>query len=574
MVLASTQSFSLFNHGGTNKGSWELGAYAVGVPHPAFSYGYNNLAITRPADPSDWPLSEDSNGLFYYIDSQHPSATDTANTYGYPNQPRATIPEGSFSAGTVMIIVGGSGYPAYTIAGDSRWTMTMPGTIPSKCFVVGEGDEKPKLNKEFRLTGSSHVIFYNIEFSRPDGVSFAVNGINAISDVSSYITVRECTLSGDGVDYGNKSAISNQGYDADNINQYVTLFNNLIKDYGENNASATENDFHAFKPEQDAAYIWYIGNTSRNLGGDCIQVGSATTPDANRCKYVWIAKNDMSNTFENAVDIKNCQYIVVSDNDMYNFERVNTTASNTFLASVTHDNGDSVYFINNRVRQCGMGFNCTGITDMWYVGNIIYDTAAVDTGGYDGDTAFGDTACIQFRGGSSTGGILHNTFYDFSKGIQTANDPSVAILNNVITGRNRSDGHSLMFADASGYTNAIIDNNCYYEPTHAVSFDRGTTTENLSTFQTNTGLEANAVSADPLLVNPASQDFNLQSGSPCRNAGTANVFVPGTSTTVYQQFLTNFSGIAAGGYSLAINIDQNGITRDSSPDIGALEYVA
>jgi len=91
-------------------------AYTVpnGIPDPsAYFNGFdpiNTLAPTVNADGTcercaNWPSSE--NPGCYFIDNSDPNATDSDNPYGYPDRPRLTIPEISYSAGDFVYINGG-----------------------------------------------------------------------------------------------------------------------------------------------------------------------------------------------------------------------------------------------------------------------------------------------------------------------------------------------------------------------------------------------------------------------------------------------------------------------------------
>jgi len=73
----------------------------LGIPAPSF--GLDEVA---PAAPAAWPGNEAAG--YYYIDRTHPNATDSSNQYGYPDKPRATIPNyATFPAGTYIEVHGG-----------------------------------------------------------------------------------------------------------------------------------------------------------------------------------------------------------------------------------------------------------------------------------------------------------------------------------------------------------------------------------------------------------------------------------------------------------------------------------
>ena len=81
----------------------------TGIPAPPFG-----IDESRPPHPDDWPSSEVPG--YYYVDNTHLSATDTDNEYGYPDQPRQTLPTdiGVWPAGTYVEVHGGP----YTVQND------------------------------------------------------------------------------------------------------------------------------------------------------------------------------------------------------------------------------------------------------------------------------------------------------------------------------------------------------------------------------------------------------------------------------------------------------------------------
>ncbi len=569
MTLAAMQTVNVYPHGGETRGSWILGAYAPGVPHPAFSYGYNNLAVQRPPDPSEWPSAVDASGEFYYIDSQHPSATDASNPQGYPDQPRATIPEGTFPEGAVVIVIGGAGYPDYSITGDGLWTLTMPGTAANKCFFVGEGLQRPKLASKVRLNGCSHFISYGFETSS----QFEVVAYTGGTEVSHYTTLRDWIFLGDGTNAVG-TPIGLDGYEDDIGSNHVrstycTIANCDIQAYGYNEPDATsESDRHGCKVNQNFDYVWYIDNHCTDMSGDCIQAGNAGISNVVRPTHIWIARNDMHDCMENAVDIKNASHVIVSQNLMYDFNQINIDPDiqDTYNGLIVHDFASYVYIINNIVYNCGIGLLLQECDAYAVVGNIVYNCTTVDEARYNPDSGYGEGVGIHVRArGDTFGYIAHNTVFDCSKHIQIAGPVEALCVNNIESSRNRDDGHSMTWANGSDADPGTYNYNTFHEPNvgRSVSFDRGTAQFDFAGWQ-GQGHEVNGNERDPLMVDPANQDFNLQSGSPERNSGTV--------INLYSEFLTEFSGINSGGYSLRIDKDINGNIRGTTR--GALEYAA
>jgi hypothetical protein len=149
--------------------------------------------------------------------------------------------------------------------------------------------------------------------------------------------------------------------------------------------------------------------------------------------------------------------------------------------------------------------------------NVIHDASA-----NSGDPLAG----IRVNGDTTNVDIFHNTIYGITNAGAAdgvgfyGNNGDGTVTNNCISG---CDDQMFWFpADAP-----TANKNCVY----------GTTSE--------TG--TNAVTDDPLLVNPGADDFHLQSDSPCRGVGATG---------------------------LGVTEDYDGVTRGSPPDIGAYEYVS
>lgn len=115
--------------------------------------------------------------------------------------------------------------------------------------------------------------------------------------------------------------------------------------------------------------------------------------------------------------------------------------------------------------------------------------------------------------------------------------------NNIVYNNARAFFHVQGGAGSQEGTGITLDYNCYYN-TVGSSFNlywEGTTYTNFNTYKTASSQDANTVTSDPTIL----PNGLLITGSPCINAGT----------------------------DVSNPFDYRGIQRDSTPDIGAYEYV-
>jgi len=520
--------------------------YAIGVPHPSYYYGYDPITEVIPSDPTEWATDEE-HPLFYYINNE---TGNDANGNGTPTSPRLTIPQDmDHPAGTVIVVEATA--TTYVTGGDGRWQMYMKGNRTKKCWIVGRNG-LPKLDDEFRMISCYHTIVDGFEWTKTGNAHYQVHD----SAYSEYLTLRNCkSVSGTGAALsgalhacaGSSNLLKSKG---------LVIWNCEMSNYGENLATSIENDIHAFKPHQNYTDIWMLDCVSTNLGGDCVQVGGANTPVANRCERVYIAKNDFSNTLENAVDIKSARDIVISQNEMYNFNRAGTSGGlDVATPVIIHDDPVNVWCLANTAHNIANGLMCTGGDGVHFLGNVLYDIDPVMA--YDPDNAYGIGHAFNMRA-TTNGTIAYNTVYDYSGGFAGAGAQDIDIRANIFHTRNRVDGHEFNFANINDYAGGTSDNNVFYPVINAASFRRYTTEETLAQYQVSTSQEANAITVDPLLNAPLTQDFRLQTGSPAIDAG-------GTKPDAIADFLTL--------YGIGIDVDYQNDPRGTVGNIGAIEEV-
>lgn len=504
-------------------------AYQVGIPAPMWG-AVNPLTATAPAAPAEWPSAEAAG--YYYIDNTVGGATDSGNTYGYPDLPRSTIPEIAYAAGSYIEIHGGP----YTAGGQLIFTAN--GTEANPVWFRGTGiDAKPVISAETIAKGS-YLFMENLYYdTQQETINFRPHNSSNLH----HAIVRNSEFVGTGVNIypANSSAIAVYGGDGNRFHNII-IYNNTIRDFGDWQA-ASENDYHGILVQTNVDNAWVLDNTGYHLGGDTVQIGKAggITNDQ-RVSHIYVANNLGYENLENAVDIKAANNVVISSNEMWGYYPISGNSS-TGSAFVIHDSPDNVWAINNKVYNSGMGINTTSGTDIWLVGNIIYDIkhGVWDTG-WDPNNIYSAGAAIHFRG-SATGGVYNNAIYDYDIGFQMGSGV-IDASNNILYERAETTGHDIFHETVGAST---FSDNIIYHTTYAVSID-ATCTDCIYT--------SPLFSGDPIVNN-----FILTGSSPAINVGKS------TTSTKLTDF-RNFFGVE-------ITEDINANARPVGVfDIGATEY--
>ncbi len=144
--------------------------------------------------------------------------------------------------------------------------------------------------------------------------------------------------------------------------------------------------------------------------------------------------------------------------------------------------------------------------------------------------------------------VYNNTIYGNKLGglsTWSSVGPGTVIKNNIVFSNGSTNLNGTIVPENNYLSTFIIDYNCW-DPAKAFSWDNNGY-YSLSAWQNGSGKDQNSIASDPLLVNTTNQDFHLQSGSPCIDAGTTLSEVP-----------DDFAG----------NVRPSG----SAYDIGAYEY--
>ncbi len=506
--------------------------YAIGVPHPQDSFGYDPLTIAQPSDPAEWPGAEKAG--FYFIDPDDVSSTDTANTYGYPDLPRKTIPEKTYDASDRMLQVFGT---HGSFSGGNQLNIVITGSAEEPFFFVGELASEAIITGRIDLTNSTHLIFDNLIF---DSTGESTYGIQLRFN-NTFITMRNIEGFDDGTVKG-AASLFNVGAEAANVtlrNSNIVAFNMNIHDFG-NNDGLQEDDAKAFATNQGYDFFWCIGNTMTRLGGDAINPGANSASQVspfltNRPTHTYIARNTISANGENAIDVKSSDKTVISQNELFDFTAGTSSSGECIVA---HESCTDVFIIANEIYDSGIGINCTDGSEVTAMSNVIRDiTNARSSSTPEGGYAF------NTRG--STAIFSNNTVVGCGGGFRVESSQVVEILSNTFTGRTANvesaGSHDINF-EISDLTGKTEDFNHFDNFNIQVSSTNYTV---VATYETATSLGGNEQEGAPLFVNAAADDYQPDTGSP--------LISNGNDSSGYADFLSLFS--------IDIEIDFNEVDR-------------
>lgn len=506
----------------------------IGIPVPPFGLTNTHWIYTNAGKTYDfgtgavaYPTTADG-PYTHWVDNEHPSATDTANTYGSPTTPRLTFEE-NLAPGSVVVIKG-TNYDFNN--GSTRCTLGGPGTEAAPQFYRGlSTNARPSFVGRDMTFWGSYCVFENLAIS-----NFTMNvRADLWTNTCHHLVIRGCEVEGSGAtDNGSCIGFTTSA----NRIQYFLVISNIIHDFGDWD-SGTENDMHGVHPDvagQD--YCWIVDNEIWHMGGDSVQIGSATGPSDST--YTYVGRNLFWDNNENAIDVKLTSHVVISENKMWGFK---TTASSAGEAVVIHNNPTNCWTIFNVISNATIGMISTGAgTDCYWLGNFVLNCAV---GG-------------EMRGGG-TNYWLGNTFVGVTNAIENsgASDADNPILSNIIYGLTNATGHHIFYDNTSLAAASSMHNNLLYQTNGGdVRIRWGATTyTSLSAFQSATSKGASSLQSDPLFV--ANGGYPLLVTSPAIGAGTN---------------LSTWTSLYATMFGETITVDIAGSPISVPRDMGAWEY--
>jgi hypothetical protein len=278
--------------------------------------------------------------------------------------------------------------------------------------------------------------------------------------------------------------------------------------------------------------IWLAGGShSANMSGGAITMTSATNnaieifgynssrgdePTGTNRPLVNIGGTTFfGNSSTNYVRMANVRWSITSTSACVVF-----AASSTFLnCHFTNSGTGHVLQLSSSDAMVGCQFTATNnaglrlssgnniVSGCFFEGGAqgIFNTGS-HTGCYVGNVFDGCTTGVYGGSNDHIYCCLNNTFYNCGRGIYGTGAGLIqAFVNNIFHSCSTAGIESTASASFNYF---ILDYNCWYNNGTDLILTGGTRTKG-----------ANAVNADPLLTDPANDDYTLQSGSPAQGTG-------------------------------------------------------
>lgn len=232
-----------------------------------------------------------------------------------------------------------------TITGShARETLSCTGTAAQPCLI----DASTATFENLTVSGAFVILQGGtVDAAAGDGPHLRVDCSNCV--------IRDVEVAGPGVDSGHSSAVR--------MNSFSVWIGGSIHGFGENSATAPEQDFHGIKVMTDD--VWILDAEIYDNSGDSIQVGDASRGSASR---VYIGGGFFHHNRENAVDIKDSHDVVVSGVNMEGFR---PTSSSPGEALVIHDDAYDARIFDNVIRDSTLGIVSSGLSGHIINGNDI-----------------------------------------------------------------------------------------------------------------------------------------------------------------------------------------------------------
>ena len=362
-----------------------------------------------------------------------------------------------------------------------------------------------------------------------------------------YITV-------DGIDTEKAGAINIAAYNVNFTNSDYGIVQNCVTKYGFHSGVTLRSGSHdCLVYNVEASYNgpsgvgignWFVNSDDNeisncychdNYGSGITNHGAEATPDGP--DGTWIHHNDSSENGGKGISNTLTTNTILEYNEVYG----NGTADSSNGDGIRFSAGDleTPWGTNNICRYNLVYDNkCRGINFTLEIDPQCYYNILTNNGseGHNSIVFWG------YDGGEIYNNVVYNA-YQYALVMGDCQDANVIVKNNIFhTSQTRTAGIYLYDNAASKH---ISDYNFIYGETYFGKIETGGD-KNLADWQTATSQDANSSVADPLLTDPANDDFTLQVGSPCIDAGT--------DVGLTQDYLGNT------------------VPQGSAPEMGAYEY--
>lgn len=255
----------------------------------------------------------------------------------------------------------------------------------------------------------------------------------------------------------------------------------------------------------------------------------------------------------------------VSTNILIQNNHIHHTCSGADGSGIGGDEGTSCIYEYNEIHDIDRaGIDLSGLTGTPSEGNIIrYNLIYNHTGGvawqgsiliHSGTSQtdacknnevyyniiYGGYVGIYFTGDVNGNNVYNNVIYDCLYGVYFDTKDSVSpstntFKNNIV----HTASEKLIIANSGLFGDNVSDYNFFYDASLTDKFQYGSNNySNIADWRTGTSQDANSDDADPLFVDASNDDFKLQSGSPCLNAGTHVSYIGINSATSVAGALT------------------------------------